>query len=473
MCAERLLRDGQAAEAVRVYDQVRQANVPRQRRLEATRGAILARQGDGLPLLTEQLRSTDKELFHAGLGTAREIADPRVSEVLVAEMQRSTGDRQVLLLLALADRRDPATEPAVLEVARSGAKPARLTAINVLSRVGNVSSVAVLLAAAGEADPDLARAAKTALARMENPAVDSDLLARLAQAEGAARITLAELAGQRRIGGAVPTLTRWLEAENSGLRLAALQALAQLGNEQTVERLAAKLPQTAAGPERQQIVRSLTAVCGRVGAKCAPSLLPLMKLPDAAVKLDALHLLAAVGGKDALAAVVAAMDDPDESVQDEAVSTLALWPGNWPDDSSVVAPLYKLAGTGKKLAHRVQGIRGYLDYAQEANLTPAEKVARVQEILPLLQRPEEKRLAVATLGEIASGASLAALAELAADAAVAEEASLAIVNLNTGRKLLDTPKAERQAALQVAVARATSENTRRKAEEALKRVNQL
>lgn len=471
-CAERFLADGNGAEAARIYDQVRQANVPKQRRLEATRGAILARKGDGLSLLVEQLKSTDKELFHAGLGTSREMSDPRVSDALVTEMKNSTGDRQVLLLIALADRRDSATESAVLEVARTGAKPARLAAINVLAQVGNASSVPVLLGTTTDADADLSRAAKTALVRLENPAVDQDLLTRLAQAEGTTRLVLAELAGQRRLAGAVPTLTRWLDDPDAGLRMASLQAIGQLGNEQSVAQLTAKLPKIPAGPERQQIIRSLTSICGRAGAKCAPSLLPLMKLPDTALRLDALHLLAAVGGPDALAAVVTAVDDADESVQDEAVSTLATWPGNWPDDTSVAAPLLKLASSGKKLAHQVQGIRGYLDYVQEAsNLTAPDKVKKIQDVMPLLKRPEEKRLAVAALGAIPSAASLEALSTLTADSAVTEEACLAIINLNAGRKLLDTPKEVRQTALKVAVEKARTENTKKKAEEALKRVN--
>jgi HEAT repeat protein len=235
------------------------------------------------------------------------MRDPRVSEALVTEMKQSTGDRQVLLLIALADRRDPATETAVLEVARAGAKPTRLAAINVLAQVGNASSVPVLLGTATEADTDLSRAAKTALVRLENPAVDQDLLARLAKAEGAMRLVLAELAGQRRLAGAVPTLTRWLDDPDAGLRMASLQAIGQLGNEQSVAQLTAKLPKTAAGPERQQMIRSLTSICGRVGAKCTVSLLPLMKVSDTALRLDTLHLLAAVGGPEALAAVVAAM----------------------------------------------------------------------------------------------------------------------------------------------------------------------
>ena len=56
------------------------------------------------------------------------------------------------LLLALADRSDAAVLPAVLEAAGSGSQKLRLTAVGVLDRMGNVSSMPVLLNVA--ADPD-------------------------------------------------------------------------------------------------------------------------------------------------------------------------------------------------------------------------------------------------------------------------------------------------------------------------------
>ena len=55
LCAERFLADNKTAEAVKLYDTVRQADVPDQRHLEAIRGAILARKSAGVPLLIEQL----------------------------------------------------------------------------------------------------------------------------------------------------------------------------------------------------------------------------------------------------------------------------------------------------------------------------------------------------------------------------------------------------------------------------------
>jgi len=72
LCAENFLTANKQAEARRIYDSVRTAKLPKQRILEATRGAILARQPGGLPLLLEQLRSPDKAFLNLGLAVARE-----------------------------------------------------------------------------------------------------------------------------------------------------------------------------------------------------------------------------------------------------------------------------------------------------------------------------------------------------------------------------------------------------------------
>ena len=49
--------------------------MPKPRILEATRGAILARKGEGIPLLIEQVRSADKALFQIGLARLASLQD--------------------------------------------------------------------------------------------------------------------------------------------------------------------------------------------------------------------------------------------------------------------------------------------------------------------------------------------------------------------------------------------------------------
>ncbi|MCE9524489.1 MAG: hypothetical protein K8R36_00375 [Planctomycetales bacterium] len=89
LCAERFLTDGNGAEATKIYDEVRKAEVPHQRIVEATRGAILARGKDGIPLLVEQLRSADKKLFEMSLSTAREFPGSDVDQTLAAELEKA------------------------------------------------------------------------------------------------------------------------------------------------------------------------------------------------------------------------------------------------------------------------------------------------------------------------------------------------------------------------------------------------
>ena len=67
LSAERLHAEGYSDKAVELYEDVRKAEVPKQRLVEATRGAILARGEEGIPLLLEQFRSPDKGFFQLAL----------------------------------------------------------------------------------------------------------------------------------------------------------------------------------------------------------------------------------------------------------------------------------------------------------------------------------------------------------------------------------------------------------------------
>jgi HEAT repeat protein len=470
LCAEGFFAQGNFADAVKLYDAVRGADVPRQKRLEAIRGAILARQSAGLPLLLEQLRAPDKGRFGIGLRTARELPGRAVTEALAAELPRTSPDRQSFLLLALADRTDAAVMPAVLAAAGTGPQQVRLTAVGILDRLGDPSSVPVLLDAATDRDADLAQAALAALARLPGSGVDADLLSRLPAATGKTRRVLIELAGQRRLDRALALIVASAEDTDAGVRSAAVQAIGTLGGDQQVPGLVRLLQATPSQKDRADLEMALLGITGRNGARAVPPLLPLAQNGDPALRIIALRVLASAGGPEALAAVKGAVADKDETVQDEAVRTLATWPNNWPEDSSVAEPLLALAKSSGKTSHQVLALRGYLQYLQgDKRLKNDEKVGKVTELLPLLKRPEEKRLAIAAIGTIPTSGALEQLVAFAAEPAVAEDACSAIV------KLADAPmpavsKAQRRKALQVVVENSTSDATKQQARELLKAI---
>lgn len=470
-CAERYLADGKAAEAVRLYDTVRKADVPKQRVLEATRGAILARGPAGVPLLLEQLKSPDKALFGIGLRTARELPGPQATDALVAEMRQAASDRQALMLLALADRGDAKALPAVVEAAKSGPGHVRIAAMEALERFGNASCVPVLLGAAIEADAELAQAAKVTLLRLPGQDVDAALLAALPKASGKTLQVVIETAGQRRVEAALPAMVRAVGDADAGVRGAAVDAIGSIGGDGQLADLVKALQKTDDPKEQADIEKAVTAISARGGATIVPRLAPLAKGETSGLRVIGLHAMASAGGPAALAAVKAAITDKDEGVQDEAVRTLSTWPNRWPEDAGAAEALLALAKSAKKVPHQVLALRGYLQYIQGAKgLADARRLAMAKDVLPLITRPEEKRTAISALGGIRAAGALEILTTYAADAAVAEEACAAIVGLAAHKELRDAAKEPCRKAVETVLEKSKNDGTRKRADEILKRL---
>jgi len=468
LCAETFSAQGQPARAIKLYDSVRQAPVPKQMVLDATRGAIIARQLDGVPLLIEQLRSPDKAFFGIGLRTARELTGIPATEALVSELARCSPERQPLLLMAVADRHDAAASAAVVEAAKTGPKKVRIVAINALERQGSLSGLPVLLKAATSDDPDVAQAALGALTRLPGNEVDAEVVALLPQTTGAARQVLIDLSGRRHIEPALGTILSFTKDSNAGVRSAAVQVIGILGGAEQAPWLGDLLKQAQSAKERAEVEAALIAIAGRSGAGCVLYLLPLAQSSDAGLRIALLHVLAAAGGYDALGGVVAAIDDGDDSVCDEAVRTLSTWPNNWPEDSGVAQPMLRLARYASKSSYQVLGQRGYLQYVQgDKQLKDAAKVENVRDVMPLLKRPEEQRLAIGVIGGIQTADALELLAAFTTEPAVADDACSAMLKL-AGDKACPIPKDQRRQALQTVVEKSKQDVSRNEARQKLK-----
>ena len=219
---------------------------------------------------------------------------------------------------------------------------------------------------------------------------------------------------------------------------------------------------------RTDIEMALLAISGRTGSKSVPALLPLARSDDSALRIIALHVLASDGGPEALAAVQAAVQDKDETVQDEAVRTLSTWANNWPEDSAVSEPLLSLAKTATKNTHQVLGLRGYLQYLQaNKQLKADEKLGKLNDVLVLIKRPEEKRLFIAAIGTAPNGKALEMLMTYTSEADFTEDAFSAIVKLAEASASA-LPQDQQHKALQLVVDKSDSDATRKLARKLLK-----
>jgi HEAT repeat protein len=326
----------------------------------------------------------------------------------------------------------------------------------------------VLLAGATSPDPKLAPAALAVLARLPGTEVDTDLLGRLPEAKAKLRQVLIELVLLRRIDRALPVIAASTQDADPGVRAAAVQALGTLGEEKEAAQLVGLLATTGNPRERGDIETALIAISARKGTACVPPLLPLARNSDAALRTLALHALASAGGPDALTAVNTAVDDQEDAVQEEAVRTLSAWPSNWPEDAGAAEPLLALAKSGKKPSYQVLGLRGYLQWVQgDKQLKADEKVLKLKDLSPLLQRPEEKRQAIAILEANPTAGALELLLPFAAEPAVAEEACSALLTV-AAKELPGISQPQRQQALQAVAANTKNAARKKKAQNLLK-----
>ncbi len=467
-CAEHFMADGKNSAAIALYDAVRKADVPKQKMLDATRGAILARKDKGVPMLVEALRSPDYAMFGMALHVARELPGAQAADALNTELWQSKPERQPALLLALSDRKDGQAATAAVKALKSGSKKLQIVAIAVLERLGNTSTVPELVNVAATGEADLRQAAVTALTRLPGNEVDGDILKRLQQSSGKNRVVLLELVGLRQIPGAVPVIAPLVDDSDAATRSAAIQALGILGTEKDLPKLVSSLEKTSDAKARGDVEGGLLAISSRVGKAAVPQLLPLAKSGDASCRIIALKALASAGGPEALSAVKAAADDSDESVQDEAVRTLSSWPNTWPEDDAVAEPLLALAGSGKKTSYQVLAVRGYLQYLQgDKKLKDEERISKVGQLLPLVKRAEEKRLVISTVRDSHAPGLLPLLLTFTDEESISEDACSAIVTA-VAKAPAGVSKEDREKALNAVMEHSKKDGTRRKAEQLLK-----
>lgn len=429
LSAERYIAEGQHGKAVKLYDTVRKTDLPKQRILEATRGAILARQADGIPLLIETLHSPDKAVVSIGLRTARELPGRAVTEALAAELSRIQPDRAGPLFLALSDRGDAAVLPVVLATGRSGLKPLRLSAIEVMIRSGDPACVPVLLDILGQRDAELAKAAKAALAGWWGKEVDSQVTARLPQAAGDARRHLVELAGQRHIAAAIPELSKAANDRDSARRAAGIKALGETVGPADLGALTDLLARATSANDVAAVQAALESACTRIPDKaaCADKLLPCVATSPVPARCALLHVLGVVSTANALAAVQAELASPEPTVRDAAVRVLADW-----SDASALPAVMEVFRTTQDESHRFLALRGCVRQLELSSQPVPEKVKTFGELLTRTERSDDRKAILSGLANVPDPAALKLVEPFLSDAQVQAEAELAALNIAAG-----------------------------------------
>lgn len=422
VCADSLQKAGESTLAMSLYDAVRQADVPKQRIVEATRGTILAAEpSQGMSLLIETLKSDDKVMFQLALGTIREFPGGKLDPILVAQLGVLPPPRAALLVKAMADRQQTVDVQTILAAAKGGEPEVQVSAIESLQLIGNESCLEVLFELAIAPETEIASAARTTLAMIPGEKVNRRIVERLEKAQGKIYPVLLILVGQRQIA-AVDQVAKALESKDEAVRLAGLFALGETVNQDQISILIAELSKSRTEAERQPAANALKTASIRMpnADQCTAMLVAAMK-SEPKIASDVLETIGAVGGPAALKALSVAAKSDDADQQDIASRLLGKW-----NNASAAPVLLDLAKNAPAKKFQIRALRGYIGIARKFPMPEEQRVQMCRKAIEAAQRNQEKELVLDVLKVRPSQFGLELANELKKDPALRNQATATI-----------------------------------------------
>ncbi|MBE3069565.1 MAG: HEAT repeat domain-containing protein, partial [Planctomycetes bacterium] len=288
------------------------------------------RDAKAVPALAKYAASDlDPDLAIAAIGALGHIATPEAAKVLAGlKVPRMLGTWCADARLCCADAMlagDNAAEAAAIYkamFAEGQTKPIRVAALRGLVMAQKEAAVATLVGLLKNPDVEFTRAATQFLIEMPGAAATKAIAGQLASASPEAQVALIDVLTARADTAAAAQVTALTDSKDETVRLAALRALAALGDVSSVPVLAKAA--SAGGKEGAVALDSLNRLRGEgVGEAMGK----LLDSPDPVIRAGILGVMTVRNDKSMAPAMVKAAGNADANIRKTAIAGLAALAG--------------------------------------------------------------------------------------------------------------------------------------------------
>jgi HEAT repeat protein len=472
--ANQALAEGGRDKAYAFFEKLYRIPTPDQIRAAAYRGLLVAAdRSRALELIKTAVLGDDIPIRPTALEMAREIEGPEVAQVLCGILDKVEPPIQVALIEALGQRGDTDAAPALIVMAKSPDSEVCVAALGALGDLGDDKAVSILMESAGSTDEVQKRAARQALLVLRHGNVTNVLISRLTTGQPAAQAEAGRALAGRGDREAVADLMAVAKKGSDSARKAAFLTLGQLADTPHITPLVRLVVEAGDETARTQARDALRTTCQRLhgwGVRVdAEPIVAGLAGDDSSARAALLQAASALSDSRLRTALRSALSDKDKSLREAAI--LALYETR---DPKLLPELLILANQASDLGHHIQAVRGYIRLATDRDsveLTDAQRVDALRQILPATTRPEEKWLLLSGLAKTPDLQALEIVLMMLEDAATRAEAAQAVIEIAAGLKETQADAA-RNALIKV-LATAVEPEQRQAAEKALDEINTL
>ncbi|HEY3319171.1 MAG TPA: HEAT repeat domain-containing protein [Planctomycetota bacterium] len=422
--ASRLAEAGKKKEAEGIYAKLwdsRSAPEERQLRIAALQG--LAETRGELSDVLAAMKTNDIQIRAVALRIAASMPGEAVTAKCVAALEKAPAADKPDLLSILGARGDPTAIPAVLAQLKDADAKVRSAAMQAASAIGGKGPAEALVAIIGAKDEKDRDAAVAALGAMKGKDVSAIVAAASLNADPVTRAALLSVLGARHADDQVDAVMAALGENDLNVRVAALLALGVIADDKQIPAVIKIAKETKDTRELGAAENALVATAARKGDTCAN--LSAAALADAAPANAAalLRVLGAAGTRKAMESAIAQTKSANAELKEMAVRVLSEW-----REKFAAGPLLEVAQASDNPTHQVLALRGVVRLVDKTDLKPEEKIKLLDGVLKAAKRPEEKKAALAGLGNVASADALPIIAPQLDDDSIKEEAAAAAIS---------------------------------------------
>ena len=385
----RLLEDGESKMVAKAAESlVAKAGAPHQ---VATRTAALKLLTDAqsavmrASTLAKAAESTDAEYRATALKYLQPLSSPATSALLLKSLAKGTPEVKADIIAYFGRVNAKEALPAVLQLLSSKDKAVQLAAITTAGKVGGEAVFTKYVPLLKSTDAATISTVKVAVLTMKGNSVIDQVALAIPALSPAGKVAMVEVLGARRADTKLSTITGLLNSADASVRAAAYTALKSVATTNDVPQLFTLLNSATASAETESVQEALKATIKGKGTVSQQTDLLLSEMASSGKKASYLPILASVGGKRALNAVVMAFNGDDATSQKAALTSLANW-----SDQDVAKELYKIGTTTTNADYLDAAVKGYVKSISMASATPVQKVLLLRKALDIAKTVEQK-----------------------------------------------------------------------------------
>jgi HEAT repeat protein len=348
------------------------------------------------------------------------------STKLVARFKTAAPATKVAILGALGASGDKDKSVIDTLVAATGdASPdVRMAAVGALASADSDMGVRAATDVMKRTDAAELAAAKGVLLQVKSKGLSVTAAGALPKASNEGKVAILEVLAARGAADQITAVIKELDSKESSVRQAAGRAMGVLAGAGDISVILAKLTTAESSREQAGLRSSSVAAMRRtkVGAK------PVVKAlsgSTGAKRALLLSVLSGIGGDDALAIVVKDTESTDKVVKEAAVRALTSWP-----EVGAADELLKLTIKTDSKTHGTLALRGYVRLISlPGNRAAAETVKLFAAAMKAARRVSEKKLVLGGLADIRTVEAMDLAMEYVGDDELREEAAMAAVRI--------------------------------------------